>query len=71
MGLTDPYEAFCFDQAIAEVGNTVMGELNLIEAKNQKEHDAKAARIFQKYFGKTPGGGYNEQQFKKITAPTK
>lgn len=69
MDITTPYDAFCFDQAVAEVGNTITGELENIEAKSKGEHQAKVNKIFKQYFDQVPHE--KTQQFRTITAPTK
>lgn len=39
--LEDPYEAYCFDSAVAEWGLYVQGELDKVEGKNAKQVNAR------------------------------
>lgn len=41
MSITDPYVAYCFDQAVGEFGSYVRGEINAIEGKNAKAVEGK------------------------------
>jgi hypothetical protein len=39
--ISDPYRAFCFDEAVSTWGNHVTNELEKIEGKNSKEVEKK------------------------------
>ncbi len=51
MGITDPYPAFCLDQAVAFFGGHVQAELDAVKEKKESAAKAKRMRILQKYLG--------------------
>lgn len=51
--LEDPYKAYCFDQAIAYIGNKIQGELDAVEGKTSAEVDRKRQGIMDRYFPPT------------------
>lgn len=51
LGIEDAYTAYCFDEAVAEVGTTIAAELDKVEGKNQKDIERKKAMVLAKWFG--------------------
>ena len=47
--LTDPYEAYCFDQAVGYLGRRIEAELEEVEGKNTAEIKHKRERVLSKY----------------------
>lgn len=47
--MSDPYAAYCLDNAVGEFGRALEAELSRVEGKNQKEIDVKADRILRKW----------------------
>jgi len=41
MGIEDPYQAYCFDQAVGEWGSYVKQQLESIDGKNAKAVEGK------------------------------
>lgn len=51
VGILDNYQAYCFDQAIAYVGNFIKGKLDEVDGKDRKEIEGKQRLVLEKIFG--------------------
>ena len=49
MAVSDPYAAYCLDNAVGEFGRALEAELSRVDGKNQKELDVKADRVLRKW----------------------
>ncbi len=50
LDLDDPYAAYCLDEAVAYLGNTVQSELNGVEASSRADGDRQTQLILDSYF---------------------
>jgi hypothetical protein len=48
LGVTDPYEAFCIDEAIVTFGNWVKYELEKVKGKNEKELEGRRLLLLRR-----------------------
>jgi hypothetical protein len=67
-----PYQAYCFDSAVATFGLALESELDSVEGKNSKELNAKRDRTLRKWLGlpmkfRNPGGPTATRAPQRIT----
>ena len=49
LGVSDPWTAYCLDNAVAHFGNALTAELDAVEGKNSKEINKKRERLMTKW----------------------
>lgn len=64
VNVTDPYEAYCLDEAVAYFGNRVTDEVGKIKDKNDKTQERKRRNKLLQLLG-VPA----EQRFRQIARP--
>lgn len=51
IGLNDPYDAWCFDEACSTWGNTIMGELQSVKGDNEAVREMQQQFVLERYLG--------------------
>jgi hypothetical protein len=65
LGIFDPYEAFCIDQAVVSFGLFVKGQLEDIKGRNQKEIEGRRLLVLRRLLSDQP-----ESRFRTPVATT-
>lgn len=52
--IEDEYVAYCFDEAVALIGNFITGELEKIEGKNVKQIEGRRQAALARLLGQRP-----------------